>query len=1439
MQSINSRKTPHLARCGISFSRGVALLFALTFTLISFASVAPVALAADDDGSPSLDQQVNDAKSGKGASTEAQKAIGDTFRKLSETGEISDQGREVLKGLGGEGRNTNAMRDLFNNINPSDMRVLLDDGIMDKIANVDPGAADFLSREVIPALRQNPDIKRGALGDAMARVRGATPLNSGYADLRNHRSGELLASVIFSTIAQNHDGTAMSAQLPMSELATYPAADSNAPYGQLDPPSKNAPRSTEGEKIASYIEGLYRYKWLVGVEMSAGGFLSGRDDPNIHPGKITTAVMAFGELGAQVFDGVSSSLVSLEKGVGMLNIGAFFQLPRSEDAPANGNIITDWVGGFLDSVGLNGKNVKAIQAVTIFVIGTMFMIVLMRVLSGRARVLQDGRVRDLGTRIIVAILAIPFVVAMTTVVQSAAGDFSENQLSDAARINDSYVLDTLDWAAATNLSLGYAGHTMGAGGYEQYEPKANSSDVSQLNRAVRARMSESGSDRDTIKASEMFSKYRSGSLATVTDYFARIADLDAATAMGSTAASFVPEPGSKIVGSNRYEKADRLVTNAYFLSDRGQNTNDESSDDSDSDSDSKNDAPQGNAPASDSGKDSSVHTVKMDGGKPEGYKCEAMTCTPVKWNLPSTYIYGAVPASQVTKQTKNAHNYFGGNTSTQNRNPESGQEPDDDADKKVWDTNGASIAVMNKTAGLANMGGMDSLSTQSTAFLLQSTFDNGTLRYNGFQTSQSSQGYSSDAQSHGAFVRYVIPNTGDADLTLKITSLALIWALSGAVSVIVLISLFRLSILRAILNMFRGFFSALFLGNIAGLINYFLYYLALALTFVAAVGSIVVSMKIGVALGEMMGMTKLTSMMNDLIPKASEDGGMLGKVSNVITGGAADNVSEVGNSIIGSLTTILVVTVLTIVLSWPIIRVQTPNGGVRKEGLIQVLVSLPIMLADRASEYVDDWARKLSHGPGKAKKSYGKVSAVNQVDEMKERGNKFARATGLSRPVGAMKGAKSLLAGSENEPQSAKPGTGKDGSSASGKAFALATTAAGAALAGPAGARVAGAIGSSLGSGGGGAAGSSLTPGGSGGAAGSGVDAPGDMRDGVKGDVLLGSGANGASTISPNEARQGAVVDMEMGPDGTYRAVSGAGATMAGAGGSAIPNASIDNATIQNAIASSGATEALPPATSTPQSGSVATGAPSAPGGTHVPDAALAAAGAAGATAVAGVRSGRDGETRTDNLKVDANNVVLEGDTGKSSSGGDMSSVTRDGQPSVVATTSDAPSGSSGRDGGSDDNSRIERQHSSQSAAHATQAPAPTAGRDDMGRQIGDRVEDAIGRGLSNSAAAGLGAAAGAGAVRLTQDSNDALARSFERSAERANKRVDRASRPSNGSSGNNAERQLGRIASSLEDIKKDNDQSERMARQDRTEQRRMSRSLGDISNDVRRENRD
>lgn len=1416
MQSTNSRKTPHLAQSGISFSRGVALLLALMFTLISFASVAPMALAAEGDDTPSLEKQVSDAKSGKGASTEAQKAIGDTFRELSETGEVSDQGREVLKGLGTEGRNTNAMRDLFNNINPNDMRGLLDDGVMNEVAGIDPRAADFLAREVIPALKQNENIEQGTLGDVMARLRGATPLNSGYADLRKHRSGELLASVIFSTIAQNNDGTAMSAQLPMSELATYPAANSNAPYGQLDAPGKNAPRSAEGEKIASYIEGLYRYKWLVGVNSRDNA--SDSDDPNINPGAITKGAMALGELGAQVFDGVSSTLVALERGVGMLNIGAMFQLPRSEDAPENGNIITDWVGGFLDSIGLNGKNVKAIQAVTVFVIGTLFIITLMRVFSGRARVLQDGRVRDLGTRIIVALLAIPFVVAMTTIVQSTAGNFSENQLADAARVNDSYVLDTLDWAAATNLSLGYAGHTMNAGGYEQYAPKADASDVSQLNKAVRARMSESGNERDTAKAADMFAKYRSGSHAKVTDYFARIADLDSATSMGSTAASFVPEPGSKIVGSNRYEKADRFITNAYFLSDRGQNTNDTVSDDED------NDAPQGDAPASDSGRDSSVHTVKMDGGKPEGYKCEAMTCTPVKWNLPATYIYGAVPSSQVTKQTKNAHNYFGGNTSTQNRNPESGQEPDDDNDKKVWDTNGASIAVMNKTAGLAHMGGMDSLSTQSVAFLLQSTFDNGTLRYDGYQTSQSSQGYSSDAQSHGEFVRYVIPNTGNADLALKITSLALIWALSGTVSVIVLISLFRLSILRAILNMFRGFFSALFLGNVAGLINYFLYYLALALTFVAAVGSIVVSMKIGVSLGEMMGMTNLTSTMNTLIPKASEEGGFFARGVNKLTGGTVDNVADVGNAIVGSLTTILVVTVLTIILAWPIIRVQTPNGGVRKEGLIQVLVSLPIMLADRASEYVDDWARKLGHGSGKAQKSYGKVGAVNQLDEMKGRGNKFARATGLNRPMGAMKGAKSLLTGSKDDPQSAKPGVGKDGSSSdsSGKVLAMAGTAAGAALAGPAGAQVGGAIGSSLGSGGGGAAGAD-------------IDVPGDMRDGVDGDVLLGSGAHGGSTITPNEARQGAVIDMEMGPDGVYRAASGAGAAVVGASDSTIPGASIDNAAIQNAIASSGATAALPPATSTPHSGSVATGVSS---GTNVPDAALAAAGAAGATAAAGVRSGRDGEARTDNLKVDANNVVLEGDADTGSSSGDMSSVTRDGQPSVVAT-SDAPSGSSGRDGGSSDDSRIERQHSSQSAVHATQAPAPSAGRDDMGRQIGDRVEEAIGRGMSHSAAAGLGAAAGAGAVRLTQDSNDALARSFEQAAERANSRTDRTMRPSGGSSNDNVERQLGQIASSLENIQKDNDRSERMARQDRTEQRRMSRSLGDISNEVRRGNRD
>src|SRR5699024_7394387 len=80
------------------------------------------------------------------------------------------------------------------------------------------------------------------------------------------------------------------------------------------------------------------------------------------------------------------------------------------------------------------------------------------------------------------------------------------------------VLDTLSWAAATNLSFDPAGKSVG-GSYESYAPQDG--DVADLMSASRARLAREAMDdlEDAGGARDQLTAYSSGDHATVNDYF--------------------------------------------------------------------------------------------------------------------------------------------------------------------------------------------------------------------------------------------------------------------------------------------------------------------------------------------------------------------------------------------------------------------------------------------------------------------------------------------------------------------------------------------------------------------------------------------------------------------------------------------------------------------------------------------------------------------------------------------------------------------------------------------------------------------------------------------------------------------------------------------------------------------------------------------------------
>lgn len=1108
---------------------------------------------------------------------------------------------------------------------------------------------------------------RTSLGNALGRGTVGTPTVS-----------DILASTIFTTEGNNKGGAAASTFLPMDSLERYGHGGNQEVYGDLSESDAGGPGSAASQ-AAEYIRGIYKYKWLVGVDLER---TSKSEDPNVNPGAISMIAMSAGEAGAVIFDGVSSVLRSLEKALTAIDVSRYVGLSSSDSPYSVANDAKNEEGTFglgkmledmFQRMGLTPA-FSAIQFITASVIGFIFLAMLLYTFSGRGRVLQNGQVRNMGVRIMVMVMAIPFAIAATTAIGSMTKNFADNQFNSAASINDNYIFDSLNWAAATNLSFENAtNNALGGadalvpGGLKDSE-NAGGISVNSLNTISTEILGEAaGDDVRTSSAADLLSKYRSGEVSDVNDYFAKISQRKA----GRIAAAYTSIGESPSIRGPEHLSTGKFKlqpSTLYFLSERASQRDNNSIDE-------ENDGgTPGDSPNSDSGSDTARKVVKFgEAARQKGveFRCERYTCHRLKWNDPQTYIYGVTSHTAATPQTKNSANYFGGDQTMQNVSPENGKKSDDEKEQDALNANALGIATVNRTAGIKGAGGSTpSLSTQSVAFLLQSSFSNDTLQYQALQASKSESGYSDSTINRKGFVRFTVPNTGDADLFAKTASIAMMWTMAGMIAVIALLALMRKAVLSAIFNMIKGFFSALFLGNIAGLVNYAIYYAALVLSFVTTVASITFSIQLADFIGHAVGASSFVANSYDLLPEVNRpeyDGH--NPIENAATnvGGqiadATNSVINVANNFVGSVVSALVCLILAAIMAWPLINMPRRDGGSSRESLISIMIGLPFLLADRLADSVNDAARKLGHNPSTKSHYTGQVSGVDPrtvAAEKARRGMNLAR-TGAAVAAGASSGgASTLTAGLLNR-------FGKNGDDESDDSRAL----------------VGGADGADV---------AALEPGASGGphsgdalmgASDMGADdAAGIGRDGDEGVVLDGapaslSGDDTHDTLIDDERDGGLApvdpIEMVQGSDGVYYAQG------------SVPHNGAARAT------GSGSTAFRPHSASGVRPGAGGSGVQVTGGAPNIGAsgidksglAAAAAAGAAGAAAGAARDGGRrkDDKVKVDSLSVDAGKVSLNGDKGEESQRyKPQSNMDRD---AVSDLKSNPAPKDTGRDGGS------------------------------------------------------------------------------------------------------------------------------------------------------------
>lgn len=531
---------------------------------------------------------------------------------------------------------------------------------------------------------------------------------------------------------------------------------------------------------------------------------------------------------------------------------------------------------------------------------------------------------------------------------------------------DSYVLDTVNWASTMNLSL----HPINNGGFNsngftgadtKYKPTPNN--IKKLNDEVNRRsrlaglqytesITNANRKTDVKKASQsakdLMWRVSSKQTVTIDDYTSTLSVIDNYKFSNVSASRNFPAINDPVSLGGGFEKSDQVKNGKFYfpyflqenpaLSDK-KGQNDEEEKEGDDDVKPLSSFVIGNK------------TYYQGGSEP-------VVASPSSKKKLDTYIYGVAPIEQGSKYKLDFGNYIDNSSSYQKVNPETGKfDYDDEEQENSLKNNALNVAIMNKYGGIEKNGAMSSLSTQSTVFLLQSTYkEKGQIVYKGMNTvkPESSQSANTGAGAN-RFVRYVIPSSSKNDLNMKIGQLTFTWMASGWTAILVLIFVLQLPVFGALVKMFKSFFSAFLTGNVVAMLEYVAFYTALKLSLSTA--------KVSVYFGTMVSNTL-----------------------NNMTGTSFIMATSIGS--------ILIIIVYLLIVTIPVVRMKVGKRQ-RKLSLLAIMLSVPYMLAEAIEEHLEQWHMALygkPKGRSFASKLGNKVDGANNMQELGKKTGQVAQA---------------------------------------------------------------------------------------------------------------------------------------------------------------------------------------------------------------------------------------------------------------------------------------------------------------------------------------------------------------------------------------------------------------------------------------------------------------
>lgn len=990
MRSINTRSGTRLA-----FRFIYVWVAAAMIALACSPAIAPSAFAADGDeeGTYSHNDISNtlegtqDNKEGRPDGEEVSDAIADGLSGIIEDGRANEGDKALLDGIGNATRegDSESIARIFDKIGRGKVSELANnDTLLTSIENISPQARDWINKYTRP-FKDRYGIANGTTQDIIdAVIANSTFGGSNLSMQGGHTYSDLLASVIFSLSVDQKNAAAN--QLEMATLKSYPGSnDETETYGQLLPPEGDVGKGGHGKALAAYIEGIFKYDWIVPAS---------EDNHAEQVEGVSSLAMKFGSWGAAIYDAVTGVIRFSSEAFSNLNIVNMFGL-GSGGQEGEENLITRFVANTLENMGISGS-LTAIRVTAATVIGIAFLYIAMSMISS-ARIGQvynttgARRMKGIGTRLVVIVIAVPFAIIFTSTIDTMTRDFTQNEFGSAAGVNNQYVVDTLQWAAGSNLAM----EGIGSANIESFSPEQQP--VAAVMNNAQKKLNAAGigdSSSNSTKAADLMGAFSEGQTANVDDYFAMISSADnGATSIAAANSPINMSRDAPIQNGNFKEIGGNYFT-PYFLSMRGDDLDSDASSSSDSDSDSdkdekdkddkdkdkdkdnkdadnkdeKKEEQAGDSDSNSQGDDGNVRgSITFNGSRnDERFECGSgkMICQRVKWNRPPTYIYGAASGRGASAEQSSIANYIASAGTHQNFDPATGEEARSAEKQRILNANATNIALANRYSGMESTVGSKSLSTQSVAILLQSRFDNGALNYRALNASATASGstiYGAFGRGN-SFQRYVIPNTGKSDLSVRVGSLVAMWMTAPIIAIVALFALFRAPILLAIVNMFKGFFQGLVMGNIGGLFKYALYYTALRMSFVFATAAIVAGIQFADMINNILPTSDVVGAAGTVVEHKSTDNGLIMGHGTGVT----DKMNEIWNSfgdMVNSAAQGIVLIVLTLVLCFvvvaPLFTMNTSNRGPHKVSLVTLIVTLPYILADIASSWIDGLVRNM------------------------------------------------------------------------------------------------------------------------------------------------------------------------------------------------------------------------------------------------------------------------------------------------------------------------------------------------------------------------------------------------------------------------------------------------------------------------------------------------